>query len=165
MKKQNYLLEGRLLGVQASLIGECSRNPTPVYQLALLWEDAFSFSEFFCERVFQHVCPFHDGWLTSRPIHTVVSIQQFLIKNCLTPMPHFLYSPDLTPRDFLFVCFPVWKEKFPQGEMFCWCGRGETKKGRSSKRHQNWRAQKLFCTVEKCLDRCVASNGEYLEGD
>lgn len=36
-KSQNYLPEGRPLEVQASLLGECSRNQlVTVYQLALL---------------------------------------------------------------------------------------------------------------------------------
>ena len=153
MKKQNYLLEGRLLGVQASLIGECSRNPTPVYQLALLWEDAFSFSEFFCERVFQHVCPFHDGWFTNEG-----TCPKTAWPLCLTLPIH-----PITPQVTCFL-FPQMK-KVLKGKYFCWCGRGETKNSRSTKRHQNQQVQKLFWAVGKSLNRCIASNGEYFEGD
>ena len=32
----------------------------------------------------------------------MLSVQQFLTKNGMTLMPDPLYSPDLTPRDFLF---------------------------------------------------------------
>ena len=40
-----------------------------------------------------------------------------------------------TCTEWLFFCFLGWKS--PQREMFCWCGRGETKNSRSTKRHQN----------------------------
>ena len=40
-------------------------------------------------------------------------------------------------------------EKGPQTEVFCRCERGETKNGRSTKRHQNQRAHKLVWAVEK----------------
>ena len=33
------------------------------------------------------------------------------------------------------------------------------------KRHQTWQVQKLFWAVEKCLNRFIASDGEYFEGD
>ena len=47
-KIQNCLWEGRPLVVYASPVGECSRNPSvSVYQLALLWEVAFSSHTFF----------------------------------------------------------------------------------------------------------------------
>ena len=76
-------------------------------------------------------------------------------------MHHLPYLPDLTPRNFLFVSS---EEKSPKGETVCQCGRGETKHGRSTKRHQNQQAQKLL-SGEKCLYRCIASNGEYFEDD
>ena len=71
----------------------------------------------------------------------------------------------------LFTCsWPQWllfvplDEKSPQRETFCPCGRGETKNGQSPERHQNqW--VKHFFAVEKCLNRCIASNGEHFEGD
>ena len=33
------------------------------------------------------------------------------------------------------------------------------------KKHQNWQVEKLFWAVERSLDKCIASNGEYFEGD
>ena len=92
-----HLLEGSPLVAQASPTGGCSRNPSvPVYELALLWEAAFSSSEYFLKT--QRICPFHDGWLTSAPAHTTLSVQ-FLTKIGMTPMPHppywlFFVSPD-----------------------------------------------------------------------
>ena len=95
-------------------------------------------------RLFQRTCPFHDGRFTSAPAHTALSAQQFVTKNvrplCPT-LPIHLISPWAIYR------FP--DEKSLQGETFCWCGRGKKKKkSRSTKRHQNWRVQKLFWAVE-----------------
>ena len=56
------------------------------------------------------------------------------------------YSPIPTPTDFFFV-FPG--EKSPQREMFCQCGKGQIKSGRSTKTHQNRQVQKLFLAVGK----------------
>ena len=114
-----------------------------MHQLALLWEAAFDLSEFFW-RLFQCVHPFPDAWFTSTPAHTALSVQQFLTKNGTTPVSHPPCSPNLTLSDFYLFVFPG--EKSPQRETFCWCGRGETKKGRSSKRHKNWWVQKLLST-------------------
>ena len=44
----------------------------------------------------------------------------------------------------LFCLFVFLDEKSPQRKTLCWCGRSETKNGRSTKRHQNRRVQKLF---------------------
>ena len=72
----------------------------------------------------QHICLLHDGWLTSRPAHTPLSIKQFLTKNGNTSVPHPPYSPDFTPR-FLSVSLD---EKSSQRETFCRYESGETKK-------------------------------------
>ena len=120
-----------------------------VYQLVLLWEAVFGFSEFFFKT--QRIFPFHDGQFTSVPAHSTLSIEQFLTKDRMTPVPHPPYSPDLGRSDF-FLCFP--NEKSPWKEMFCRCGRGETKNGRSTKSHQNRWLQKMFWAVEK-MSWCV----------
>ena len=57
------------------------------------------------------------------PTHTVLSVQQFLTKNGMTPMPHSPYSPKLALSD-IFRVSP--DEKSPEMEMFCQGGRGET---------------------------------------
>ena len=44
------------------------------------------------------------------------------------------YSPDLAPGSF-FVLLVSRDEKSPQRETYCQCGIGETKNGRSTKRH------------------------------
>ena len=110
----------------------------------------------FFGRLFERVCPFHDGWFASSPVHTTLSVQLFLTQNCTIP-----YSPDLTPSDFSFVSLD---EKVLRGKGFA--NVEEVKKnGRSTKRHQNRWVQKLFWAVEKTSRWCTASNGEYFEGD
>ena len=116
--------------------------------LSLLWEAAFSFSGFFL-RVFQHIYPFHDGWFTSAPAHTMLSVQQFLTKTAWPSCLTFPIHP-ISPQATLFL-FPWWKKssKGKTSSTFCKCGRGETKNGRSTKRHQNWQVQKLFWAMEE----------------
>ena len=80
----------------------------------------------------------------------LLSVQQFLTKNGMNPMLHPPYSLDLTPRDFFL--FPQMK-KVLKGK-FCQCGRGKTKNGRSTKRHQNPQVQNCFEQWEKIL-MCV----------
>ena len=63
---------------------------------------------------------------------------------------------------WLFVCFPGLK-KYSKGYILPMWKRWNKKNGRSTKRHQKQRVQKLFWAVEKSLDRCIESNGEYLE--
>ena len=96
-----------------TLLGECSRDQSLSVRLLVLWEAAFSFSEFFW-RPFQRVFPFHDGWFTSTPAHNTLSVQQFLIKNSMIPVPHPPYSPNLRVTFFLFP----WMKKASKGKRF-----------------------------------------------
>ena len=66
-------------------------------------------------------------------------------------MPHPPYSPDLAPNDI--VLFVSKDEKSPPWELFCKCGRGETKNGRRTKRHQNREVQKLLGAMEKKISQ------------
>jgi transposase len=43
---------------------------------------------------------FHHG---NAPAHTAISVREFLGKNCMTPLPHPPYSPDLAPCDFFLL--------------------------------------------------------------
>ena len=72
------------------------------------YERLCSASVNFFWRPFQHVWPFHDGWFTSAPAHTVLSVQQFLTKNGMTPVPQPPYSTDLNLSDFFL--FPTMKK-------------------------------------------------------
>ena len=109
---------------------ECSRNSSiSVHQLALLWEAAFDFGDFFF---------FEDSFMMGdlqAHLSTLLSVQRFLTKATWPPCPTLPIHPILPQVTFLFVCFLGWKS--PQREMFCWCRRGETKKGRSTERPQN----------------------------
>ena len=136
-EKRNYPLEGGALVVQASPLGECSRNPSvSVYQLALLCEAAFRFSEFFFLDstrlpiswwvIYEHTWPHH-------PECSAVFDQKWHDPHA--PLYLFIRS---RPSDFLFLfCFVFLYEISPQRETFCQCIRGETKNGRSTSRHWN----------------------------
>ena len=85
-----------------------------------------------------------DGWFTNASARTVLSVQQFLTKNGMTPVPHPLYSPDLTKWLFLYP----WMKKVLKGK--CFANVEEVKKNwRSTTRHPNGQVQKLFWAVEK----------------
>ena len=149
-------------------LGECSRNPSvSVYQLALLREAAFGFSEFLLKTLSVHL-----------PISWCV-IQKHTWPHCnecsavFDQKRHGPHSPPSLftlscPERLFFVCFPRWK-KSSKGNvlpmMKRWNRNKQTNKGRSTKQHQNRQVQKLFWAVEKHVNRCIASNGEYFEGD
>ena len=66
-------------------------------------------------RLFQHSCPFPDGWFTTAPAHTVLSVQQFWTKSRMTPcptLPIYLILPWAT-----FLLFPYMK-KILKGKCF-----------------------------------------------
>ena len=97
------------------VLGECSWNsPVSVYQLALLWESAFGFSEFvwkilsMCLRIsqwfiYECTCP-HS---TEHPV--------VFYHIGITPMPYPPYLSNLTQSNFLL--FP-WMKKALKGKHF-----------------------------------------------
>ena len=143
------------------LLGECCRSPSlSVYQLVLLWEAVFGFSDFFL-RLFQYLCPFHDGWFRSALAHSALSIQQILTKSSMTPMHPMLhppYLPDLTPASTTLM--PGMKNVLRGKHLVDVEEVKQTLKG--TKGHENLQVQKLFWAVEKIS---IASNWEYSEGD
>ena len=83
-----------------------------------------------------------------------LSAQQFLTQNSITPVPHPPYSPNLALRGFfLFVSLD---EKSPQREMFCQCGRGETKTAESLKGIKIDEFKNCFEQWKQHLNRCIA---------
>ena len=97
---------------------------------------------------FQRVCPFHYGWFISTP--ALLSVQQFMTQNVITPLTPPFQSPDPAPSDFFSCCFPGWeKKKSPQRETLCRCGKCETKNNRSVKRHHNWQVQKTVLSSRR----------------
>ena len=95
------------------------------------------------------------------PAHTALSVQKFLTKNNMPPVPHLPYSPNLTPSDFFL--FP-WMKKSPQRKSFADVEevkqKTEAVKGIKIEKFKN-----CFEQWKKRLDRCIVSNGEYFESD
>ena len=72
----------------------------------------------------------------------------------MTPVPHSLYSPDLTPQVTFF--FPP--DEKSSKENFADVEEVKPKMAEELKGIKNLRSG-------KCLNRCITSNGEYFEGD
>ena len=117
-RTQNYLLED-------SPARWCSKSHLHQCTSRCYCERLFGFSEFFW-RLFQCICPFHDGWYVSAPAHSLLSVQQFLTKSRLTLCPTLPIHPISPPATF-FVAVSL-DEKSPQREKCCWYIRYETKK-------------------------------------
>ena len=83
---------------------------TQLYQCTSWWcceRLRFASVNFLLKR--QRARPFHDGWFTSAPAHTMLSwvFSSFWPKTAWEPLPHPPYSPDLTPNNF--IVSPMWK--------------------------------------------------------
>ena len=78
-----------------------------------MWYIAASVIFFFFKT--ESFCPFYDGWFRSAPAHTALSVQQFLTKNGMTPVPYPAYSSSLAPAAFFW--FPHMK-KVLKGKCF-----------------------------------------------
>ena len=101
----------------------------------------------------------------SAPAHTMLSVQQFLTKNGTTPMPHPPYSLDLDPSDFfIFFMFPQMK-KVLRGKCFANGEQVKQKMAEALKGIKTYEFKNCFEQWKKCLNRCIASNGDYPEGD
>ena len=48
----------------------------------------------------------------------MLSVQHFLTKNGMAPMPHTPYSPGLTPSDFLLLLLLPWMKRVHKGKPF-----------------------------------------------
>ena len=92
----------------------------------------------------QRVCPSHKIWFMSELCWVFGS---FWPKTALPLCPTLPIHSFWLQETFFLLLFP--RRKSPQRGMFCQRGRGKTKNGRNTKRHQNWWIQKLFWTVEK----------------
>ena len=137
---------------------------THLYQCASWWccERLHSASVNFFEEFFNAFVHFMVGDLQDSPDHTTQGVQQFLTKNVWLPcstLPIHLIAHWAT---FFVAVFPG--EKRPHREMFCWWGRGETKNGRNTKRHQNQQGQTLFWAVGKTSQWVYCISGEDFEG-
>ena len=112
-------------------------------------------------RFLQHLCPFYDGWFTSTPANTTLSVQQFLTKKGNYPLWPTLPTHLTSPRTSFFL-FPQMK-KVLKGKRFADVKvvtqkTAETLKGIKIDKFKN-----RFEQWKKHLDKCIASNGKYLK--
>ena len=142
-------------------MGQCSRNPSvSVYQLALLWKAAFGFSEFFLKTlstclpmswwvIYKHTCP-------HRAEYSAVFGQK-RHDPCAPP-----YLPNLSPSNFFFWFLRM--KKVLKGKCFADV---EEVKPKTTEVLKGIKIDKFknFWAMKKRLDRWIASNGEYFEGD
>jgi len=96
------------------------------------------------------------------PAHTALSVRQFLTKNGMTPLTHPPYSPDLAPCDFFL--FPRMK-KVLKGKRFADVEEVKKKTTEALNGISLQEFQNCFVQWKTRLDRCIASHGEYFEGD
>jgi len=107
----------------------------------------------------------NNSWILhhdNAPTHTALSVREFLTTKQITVLEHPAYSPDLVPSDF--ILFPKIK-KILKGRHF---------DDIDDIRGNTTAALKVFPQnhFQNCLEgrtrrwhRCIASQGEYLEGD
>ena len=75
-------------------------------------------------------------------------------------MSHPPYSPDLTPSDFFLF---LWVKKVLKGKCFADVEEVKQKLAESLKGIKINEYKNCFEQWKKCLDKCIASNGEYLK--
>ena len=102
-----------------------------------------------------------DLWLHLPTPHWVFS--SFWPKMALSLCPTLPLHLILPWGNFSF-CFPRWKKSLKGNILLMWKRRGK-KNSRSTKRHQNRWVQNYFEQWKKGLNRYIASDGEYFEGD
>ena len=146
-----------------SPLGECSRNlSVSVYQLVMLWEAVFGFSEFFW-RLFQSICPFHDGWFMSAPIHTTLSVHSVFDQKWYDSHAPPSLSTWSHPKQLLL--FPQMNKALKR-KLLADVEEMNPKMAEALKKGVKIDGFKnCFKQWKKCLNRCTASNGEYFEGD
>ena len=106
-----------------------------------------------------------DNWMLhhdNAPCHTAISVTEFLAKKGIPVVPQPPYSPDLSPCDF--ILFP--KLKFHlKGRNFGTVeniGKAVTDQLKAIQVSEH---QRCYDDWEQRLRRCVASQGNYFEGD
>jgi len=96
------------------------------------------------------------------PAHSSFLVRNFLTKNKTTVVPQPPYSPDLAPADFFL--FPKMKSTL-KGR--CFDTIDEIQKNSTNELFAILKEafQKVFQSWQKRWERCVASEGNYFEGD
>ena len=91
--------------------------------------------------------------------HTALSVREFLATKQIVVLEHPAYSPDLAPSDFFL--FPKIKEML-KGRHFDDIRRNTTAALKAIPQNQ---FQNCFEGWTRRWHRCIASQGEYFEGD
>ena len=105
-----------------------------------------------------------DNWMfhhDNTPCHTAISVIEFLAKKGIPVVPQLPYSPDLSPCDFFL--FPKLKFNL-KGRHFGTVENIEKAVTNQLKAIPVSDYQRCYKEWE-CLRRCVASQGNYFQGD
>ena len=139
-------------------LGECSRNPSvSLYQLELLWEAVFGFSEFVWKILSMHL-----------PISWWVIYERTCphCTECSVVFDQKQHDPCAPPNLALsdFFLFP-WMKKVLKGKCFANVEDVKQKMAEALKGIEIDKFKNYFVQWKKHLNRCIASNGEYFEGN
>jgi len=96
------------------------------------------------------------------PAHSSFLVRNFLAKNETTVVPQPPYSPHLAPADFFL--FPKLKSTL-KGRRFDTFDEIQKNLRKDLFAIPKEAFQKTFKSWQKCWERCVASEGNYFEGD
>ena len=97
------------------------------------------------------------------PAHTTLSVTRYLASLGGTIVPHPPYSPDLTPCDFFLL--PTMKKTLKR-KRFAIVEEVKTVSQEALKNIKLQQFQRCFTQWgKKRLDKCIAGNGEYFEGN
>lgn len=94
--------------------------------------------------------------------HKAFRVNRYLASQGWSVVPHPPYSPDLAPCDFFL--FPRMKKNL-KGKRFDDVEAVKTASQRALDDIKVEEFQRCFKQWEKRLDKCIAANGEYFEGD
>jgi len=107
----------------------------------------------------------NQGWVLhhdNAPAHSSFLVHNFLAKNEATIVPQPPYSPDLAPVDFFL--FPKLKSTL-KGRRFDTFDETQKNSTKELFAIPKEAFQKAFQSWQKRWERCVASKGNYFEGD
>ena len=96
------------------------------------------------------------------PVHSSLLIRDFCTKNEMTVVPQPPYSPDLAPADFFL--FPKMKRPM-KGERFDDVEAIKKKSLEELKSIPEEDFQRAFLQWKRRWEKCIATQGEYFEGD
>ena len=107
----------------------------------------------------------NNSWILhhdNAPAHTALSVREFLATKQITVLEHPAYSPDLAPNDFFL--FPKIKEIL-KGRHFDDIDDIRSNTMAALKAIPQNQFQNCFEGWTRRWHRCIASQGEYFEGD